>query len=113
MQPEFWVDANLPHKLANWINHAYGYHAYSLHFLDLLKSTDTSIFELARKSKNVIIITKDVDFAHLIGRLGPPPKVIWITIGNCTNENLKGIFLANLPETINLLNDSPIVELTN
>ena len=113
MQLEFWIYANFPLKLANWINQAYGYNAYSLHFLELLKNTDESIFDLARRSKNVIIITKDQDFAHLIGRLGPPPQVIWITVGNCTNEILKGIIIANLPVTINLLDDSPIVEITN
>ena len=31
------------------------------------------------------MITKDRDFVELLGRLGPPPKIIWITCGNTSN----------------------------
>ncbi len=113
MQPEFWIDANLPPSLASLITRNFGYEAFSMQYLHLLSLSDKKIFDQARDKKNVIILTKDQDFANLISRLGPPPKVLWITIGNCNNERLKQIVLTNLPEILTLLDDTPLVELTN
>jgi predicted nuclease of predicted toxin-antitoxin system len=34
------------------------------------------------------IVTKDEDFHSLSVLLGPPPKVIWIRLGNCTTADV-------------------------
>ncbi len=35
-----------------------------------------------------VIVSKDEDFHRLSVLLGPPPKVIWIRLGNCTTEDV-------------------------
>lgn len=35
-----------------------------------------------------VLVTKDEDFHRLSVLLGPPPKVIWIRLGNCTTEDV-------------------------
>jgi len=35
-----------------------------------------------------VIVTKDEDFHRLSVLLGPPPKVIWIRLGNCTTADI-------------------------
>ena len=52
--------------------------------LDLREAEDPDIFYKAREA-DAIVITKDRDFVELLGRLGPPPKIIWITCGNTSN----------------------------
>lgn len=34
------------------------------------------------------LVTKDKDFYHLATTVGQPPKMVWLTIGNCTNRQL-------------------------
>lgn len=41
-----------------------------------------SKMKLAREAGNVILLTKDRDFPELQQRLGAPPKIIWLRIGN-------------------------------
>lgn len=113
MQPEIWIDANLPPSLAGLITEYYGLKAYSFLYLNFLREADLSVFNKARQKENVILMTKDHDFAHLIERLGPPPKVLWITIGNANNILLKEIIIKNLPQSISLLQTESLVEITN
>jgi predicted nuclease of predicted toxin-antitoxin system len=35
----------------------------------------------------VVVVTKDDDFAKLLGQHGPPPQVVWLRSGNVTNQN--------------------------
>jgi predicted nuclease of predicted toxin-antitoxin system len=45
---------------------------------DLVGASDPYIFEWARNAKFAAVVSTDRDFVHLVGRLGPPPKVIRI-----------------------------------
>ncbi len=36
-------------------------------------------------------MAKDSDFAEMVRRLGPPPKVLWVTCGNTSNARLREI----------------------
>jgi predicted nuclease of predicted toxin-antitoxin system len=36
-------------------------------------------------------VTKDADFADLSTRLGPPPKVIWVRLGNCATQAVENV----------------------
>jgi predicted nuclease of predicted toxin-antitoxin system len=57
--------------------------------LKLRGSTDTTLWELAKR-QGFIIVSKDNDFRQRAFLLGPPPKVIWLSIGNAgTSEILK------------------------
>ncbi|MCY7361380.1 MAG: hypothetical protein LH629_04820 [Ignavibacteria bacterium] len=49
-------------------------------------------------------MTKDIDFINLLERNGPPPKVIWITIGNTSNDILKQVLKKALIKSLEILN---------
>jgi predicted nuclease of predicted toxin-antitoxin system len=51
---------------------------------------DAEIFQAARLAK-AVVMTKDADFAELVGRLGSPPQVLWVTCGNTTDARLRQI----------------------
>jgi predicted nuclease of predicted toxin-antitoxin system len=78
----------------------------------MLEAEDQAIFEEARRQGVDVVMTKDSDFADLVERLGPPPKVIWITVGNTSNSNLRRILNATLAGALEILNGGePLVEI--
>ena len=48
-------------------------------------------------------MTKDSDFVDLVERLGSPPQIIWLTFGNTSNAQLKGILNTTLPRALEIL----------
>ena len=54
---------------------------------DVLRTPDPDIWQYA-KENDFIIITKDDDFLELAHRFGPPPKLIMVEMGNCSNAIL-------------------------
>ena len=107
----FWLDAQFLPQFAPWLSETFGVEVYSLRFLGLRDATDMEIFQKAKLAK-VIITSKDQDFIDLIQRLGSPPKLIWVTLGNVTNANLRRHFQVTFNKVIKLLETSDIVELS-
>jgi len=99
-----WIDAQLNPAIAQWINQNYSIQAVALRDLGLRHATDRQIFEAGRKS-NAVVMTKDRDFFDLVQLYGPPPQIIWLTIGNTSNIRLKDILSKTLIEAIDLLTD--------
>lgn len=77
--------------------------AVAVRELDLVRSEDPDIFAAARVAADAVM-TKDRDFVELLERLGPPPKVIWITAGNTSKRHLKEILSATLEDALGALN---------
>lgn len=103
----YWIDANLPPKTVEWLETTFNVSAKHVFNLDLLSAEDNNIFQQAKDSgANIIILTKDEDFVDLVMRRKPPPKIIWITIGNITNIELKNILLNNFTQAVKLLHDT-------
>lgn len=55
--------------------------------LELDHLSDHQLWHYAKENQYTIV-TKDRDFYHLAIAKGHPPKVVWLTIGNCTNRQL-------------------------
>ncbi len=88
----FWVDAQLPPGLAPWLAQAFGVQAFALRELGLRDAEDAEIFRRARATVDVVLVSKDSDFVELITRHGAPPKLLWVTCGNVTNDRLRTLF---------------------
>jgi predicted nuclease of predicted toxin-antitoxin system len=88
---EIWIDAQLSPSVALWINQSFdGINAKSMRALGLRDADDEVIF-MEAKGQKVTIMSKDADFIKLLERFGPPPQIIWITVGNSSNASLKKI----------------------
>jgi predicted nuclease of predicted toxin-antitoxin system len=108
----FWIDAQLPPILADWLAANYGVQARALRDLGLRDATDTEIFVAAKNPKHVIV-SKDSDFVELVTRDGPPPQLLWITCGNVSNQHLQELFGKTFPQALELLRGGEaIVELS-
>ena len=73
-------DENLSHKLPQLVTPEF---PDSEHVRDvgLLGATDEQIWGYAR-THGFVIVSKDTDFRNLTATNGPPPKVIWLDVGN-------------------------------
>jgi predicted nuclease of predicted toxin-antitoxin system len=109
----FWLNAQLPPSLANWLTATFGVSAVTLRDLGLRDASDIEIFNAARANGiGTVVVTKDRDFIDLVVRFGSPPQILWLTCGNMTNRDLQQIFISAFPKAIDLLNEGEsIVEI--
>jgi predicted nuclease of predicted toxin-antitoxin system len=82
--PRFLIDANLPYYFGLWNNSDY------IHVFDINDTwSDQQIWNYA-KQNNLIIVSKDSDFALKALVEGTPPKVIHIRFGNLKIKEFHG-----------------------
>jgi predicted nuclease of predicted toxin-antitoxin system len=106
-----WLDNHLSPAVATWISSQFDHPCVAVRDLGLAQASDMDIFQRAREA-DVILVTKDRDFAELIDRLGPPPKVIWLTFGNTSTPRLIEILGRRLSVALDLLADNGLVEIS-
>jgi predicted nuclease of predicted toxin-antitoxin system len=99
---KFWVDAQLPPLLVEWLSGEFAVLAQSVRELGLRDATDIEIFMAARREQ-AVVISKDNDFVDLVSRHGAPPQLLWVTCGNVTNAKLKVVFKRTFPDALELL----------
>ena len=99
---KIWVDAQISPAIAQWLAATYSEDAIALKDIGLRDAEDVNIFDAARKA-GAVLMTKDVDFADLVRRLGPPPQILWITCGNTSNARLQVILANAWPRVVELL----------
>jgi len=109
---EIWIDAQLSPILALWINQSFNaVHARSMRSLGLQTANDEEIF-LKAKTQKAIIMSKDIDFVKILERYGAPPQIIWITVGNTSNANMRKVLGKHFPIIIKMLKDGePLIEI--
>ena len=83
----FLVDTQLPPRLAAWFSDK-GYDSrHTMDYANGVLLKDREIREIAIKEER-IIITKDSDFEDFFFVKGAPPRILLISIGNCSNSEL-------------------------
>jgi predicted nuclease of predicted toxin-antitoxin system len=108
----FWLDAQLPPGLAEYLASSFHVEAIPVRNLGLRDASDQEIFQAARTA-GAIVITKDSDFLDLSLRHGPPPQVLWLTCGNCSNRRLQEIFSHTFANAVLLFREGePVVEIS-
>ncbi len=97
-------DQNLSPKLTSFFAKIF---AGSKHLqeLSLDAANDSIVWEFARK-EGFTIITKDNDFNNLVAFFGFPPKVIWISRGNCSTNDIKELLNSNIEKIKAFISDS-------
>lgn len=109
MQPdtfEFWIDLNLPPKMAQWLIENYNVAARSFKELHFETTSDIEVYKIAAKHQHIIVITtKDVDFRNIQSAIGSPPRILYLNTGNISNENLRKLILIKFEEVLRLFSD--------
>ena len=110
---KIWVDAQLSPHLAPWLNERFEIEAYSVRWLGYRDASDEAIFAAAREA-DAAVMTKDRDFLNLLDIHGPPPKVIWITMGNTSNAHMRRVLDTVFAQAlVSLREGEAIVEITD
>lgn len=91
------LDQNVSHRLVEYLQDHFEVLEH-VRNVGLHKATDRQIWEFAQQ-EGYSIVTKDSDFWERAVLEGPPPKVIWLQIGNCTTNQIKEL-LHSHKETI-------------
>ena len=100
----FWLNAQLPPRMAYWLTKTFSVDAVTLYDLNLRDAQDIDIFEAARNlGPGTVVVTKDRDFIDLVVRMGTPPQILWLTCGNVSNRRLQELFAQTFPDALALL----------
>ena len=107
----FLIDAQLPARLAEFLNRAGHDALHTIRLPDGDRSTDSQIAERADTEERVVV-TKDQDFrdAHLLAR--SPRQLLVVATGNITNDALLSLFELHLDAIVSALDEADFVELT-
>jgi predicted nuclease of predicted toxin-antitoxin system len=97
-----WIDAQLSPALAPWITQRFGVSAFSVKHLGLRDSEDPDIFQAARAA-SAVVMSKDSDFVRLLEQHGPPPKILWVTLGNTSNARMREVLEQTFVKALALL----------
>jgi predicted nuclease of predicted toxin-antitoxin system len=97
-----WLDERLSPQLTDWITRTFGIEAISIRDLGLARAKDREVFDAARRA-DAIVLSKDADFVGILERLGPPPRLIWLTCGNTSNANLRRLLERSLKSAVDEL----------
>ena len=103
------VDAQLPRRLVYRLRET-GHDAK--HTLDLPsgnRTPDSEIVEIAMQERR-IVITKDADFVNSFIVRGQPRKLLLISTGNITNQELERLLLENIGQLAEIFEDYHFVE---
>jgi predicted nuclease of predicted toxin-antitoxin system len=98
----FLIDAQLPPGLVRRLA-ARGYLAEHVNRIGLGIATDDAIWRHAADT-GTTLITKDEDFAALALREPSGPQVVWLRVGNISNDALWRAIDPRLDEIIQALN---------
>jgi len=99
------IDENLPASLAA------GLPITRSHACDLsVRPTDNELWQHARE-RNWMILTRDTDFFDRLILEGPPPKVIWVRLGNIRRRDLQSLLSRLWPRILELLTDADLIEI--
>src|SRR5689334_13506663 len=63
----------------------------------LSAADDLTVWHYAA-SRGLMIVSKDSDFRHLALLHGPPPKVIWVRVGNGPTATVEALLRARLAD---------------
>lgn len=107
----FLIDAQLPARLAEFLNHAGHDAVHTTALPDGNRSTDRQVAERADADGRVVI-TKDRDFrdGHLLAR--SPRQLLVVATGNITNHDLLALFEVHLDAIVSGFEEADFAELS-
>lgn len=85
------IDENLPFSLGVRLGLDY------IHASQIAEQASDSLLWKWAREHDYVVLTRDTDFFDRLLRHGPPPKVIWIRLGNIRKNDLLRVIEARWP----------------
>lgn len=97
-------DENLSHKLVQLLQDLF---PNSIHVRGVgLKAADDPLVWEYAKDNDFILVSKDADMHQRSFLFGPPPKVVWVRLGNCSTSDVESLLRENV-SAITVFFDDP------
>lgn len=106
----FLVDAQLPRRLARLLTAAQHDAVHTLELPRGNRTPDQELCEICRR-ENRVLVTKASDFTNSFLLRREPPRLLLVSTGNITNDELEALFRTHLVEIVNAFGSSDFVEL--
>lgn len=106
------LDVHLSPFITDWVEETFSITCQSFHHLKWQTLSDKDAFMKAR-AMNAVVLTKDEDFVELLKQHQSPPKIIWLTCGNTSNNRLKEILTLRFRQALELLVTNDLVEISD
>ncbi len=71
----------------------------------LANADDRAVWAYAA-ARGLAVVSKDADFRHLSMALGPPPKVIWLRVGNGPTRDVEALLRSRVADIRSFLSNS-------
>jgi len=106
----FLVDAQLPARLARWLDDVGHDAVHTSELSNGNRTTDTALAQFA-DAEDRVVVTKDRDFrdSHLLR--GTPRRLLVVATGNITNDALLALVHEHLDAIVRSLDEVGFVEL--
>lgn len=91
-------DQNLSHRLVAQLATEFP-DSQHVRNVGMASATDSMVWEFAGE-QGFVIVSKDTDFEQRAVLRGPPPKVVWIRLGNCTTEDVSKLLRSRRAELL-------------
>jgi predicted nuclease of predicted toxin-antitoxin system len=104
------IDAQLPRRLAIELRHTGLEVIHTLDLPDANRTTDQALIALSI-AEEAIVITKDSDFVQSFLLKREPWKLLLVSTGNISNDELLALFLLNISRLIHSFNSFDFIEL--
>jgi predicted nuclease of predicted toxin-antitoxin system len=87
------LDQNISYKLVDRLSDLYPASRH-VRQVGLGKANDLAVWNYARDN-DFVVVSKDEDFHQRSFLSGPPPKVVWLRLGNCTTQDIEDTLRRN------------------
>lgn len=106
----FLVDAQLPRRMTAWLAAAGCNAIHTLDLPDANRTTDEQINDVADREGRVVV-TKDADFVDSHILRGRPAKLLLISTGNISNQELEALIVPLIPDLVREFGTHSFLEL--
>lgn len=107
---KFLVDAQLPRRFCDWLAEAGHDVMHTVELPQGNRTTDDEILDVAEREQR-IVVTKDDDFVQSFLITGRPAKLLLVSTGNISNNELEQIVRAHVLDIVGAFEGASFVEL--
>ena len=107
---KFLIDAQLPRRLATHLKHAGLEAIHTLELPEGNRTTDQALITLSITTQ-AVLVTKDSDFVQSFLLKREPWKLLLVSTGNISNDDLLRLFELNMTQITDAFSEFDFVEL--
>jgi len=100
---KFLFDENLSHRLVQMLDDIAPGSVHPRN-VNLLGASDDEIWRYARE-EGFVVVSKDDDFRQRAMLFGPPPKVVWLVVGNAGTNDIAAFLRRSLGRVRDFVSD--------